>query len=77
MKPQTKAERRVQIEEWAEEDYQILLKWMAENRAPEKMKRLVSEMLLLSLAAERLRRRAPHPALSQPKAAGRGRRQRF
>jgi hypothetical protein len=65
MKPQTRAERRVKIETWAEEDYQILIKWLGENRAPEKIKRLVSEMLLLSLAAERLRRRFPHPALPQ------------
>ena len=77
MNPQRRAERRVEIETWAEEDYQIVLKWMVENRAPEKIRQLMGEMMLLSLAAERLRRRPPHPALSPSKTPGRGRRQRF
>ena len=69
------SERRVEIETWAEEDYQIVLKWMVENRAPEKIRHDGGDD-----AAEfggEVEAQTPYPALSPSKTPGRGRRQRF
>ena len=61
MNPQTRAERRVEIETWAEEDYQIVLKWMVENRAPEKIRQLMGEMTLAEFGGGEVEAQTPSP----------------